>query len=418
MTPPMNTQWDASTKRIVAVGLALFFIYVLILSQSVLPFLIIAALIAFLLAPVVNFLNQKLFIPKALAVIIAYLLLALFLTLFPLILIPAVLNAFGDINIDWVSLVQQTLTWLRNTLESWRMIQLFGISYDLSTSINPALDALNNISPTQFIPSVDTLIASIPTTLQFTWGVASNVLGTIASSLLAFMLTFVFSIYLTVDGSRFIQAFINFAPPAYRTEMRELHRRIKAIWSAYFRGQFILAVVIGIMTWIIGTIIGLPGAFALAVIAGAMEILPNIGPVLAAIPALLVALVQGSIVLPMGNLTFMLVVMGSYMLIQQVENNLIVPKILGDAVELHPLFVMAGVIVGATAAGILGALIAAPTIASARVLVAYAYAKILNEDPFPTPHVSRKPTTPITEILLRLWKNAQSLWKKQVRKKL
>ena len=414
----MNTQWDAPTKRIVAVGLGLFFIYVLILSRSVLPFLIIAALIAFLLAPIVNFLNQKLYLPKALAVIIAYLLMALFLTLFPLILIPAVLNAFGDINIDWVALLQQLLVWARTTLESWRTIRIWDISYDLSGSIDPALEALNNISPTQFIPSLDTVIASIPTTLQFTWGVASNVLGRIASSFLAFMLTFVFSVYLTVDGGKFVQGFISLVPAAYRSDMRELHRRIKAIWSAYFRGQFILAVVIGVMTWVVGIIIGLPGAFALAVIAGAMEILPNIGPVLAAIPALLVALVQGSTVLPTGNFTFMLIVMGAYMLIQQTENNLVVPKILGEAVELHPLFVMAGVIVGATVAGILGALIAAPTIASARVLVAYAYAKILDEDPFPTPHIVRPPTPPVTEILFRLWQKAQSLWRQQFRKKL
>ncbi len=414
----MNTQWDAPTKRIVAVGLGLFFIYVLILSRSVLPFLIIAALIAFLLAPIVGFLNRKLYIPKALAVIIAYLLLALFLTLFPLILIPAVLNAFGDINIDWVALIQQLLAWLRTTLESWRTVRIWDITYDLSSSINPAIETLNNISPTQFIPSFETIIASIPTTLQFTWGVASNVLGTIASSFLAFMLTFVFSIYLTIDGGKFVQTFISLVPAAYRADMRELHRRIKAIWSAYFRGQFILAVVIGVMTWVVGTIIGLPGAFALAVIAGAMEILPNIGPVLAAIPALLVALVQGSILLPTGNLTFMLVVMGAYMLIQQIENNLIVPKILGEAVELHPLFVMTGVIVGATVAGILGALIAAPTIASARVLVAYAYAKILDEDPFPTPHIPRSPTPPITEVLLRLWQKAKLLWQRQFSKKL
>ncbi len=414
----MNTHWDAPTKRIVAIGLSLLFIYVLLLSRSVLPFLIVAALIAFLLAPIVNFLNRKVYLPKALAVIIAYLLMALFLTLFPLILIPAVLNAFGDINIDWVTVIQQTLVWLRTTLESWRNIQLWGINYDLSTSIDPALETLNNISPAKFIPSLDTIIASIPTTLQFTWGVASNVLGTIASSFLAFMLTFVFSVYLTIDGGRFVQGFITLVPAAHRADMRELHRRIKAIWSAYFRGQFILAVVIGVMTWVVGTIIGLPGAFALAVIAGAMEILPNIGPVLAAIPALLVALVQGSLVLPVNNLTFMLVVMGAYMLIQQVENNLIVPKILGEAVELHPLFVMSGVVVGATVAGILGALIAAPTIASARVLVAYAYAKILDEDPFPTPHIARQPGPPITEILLRLWRNMQSQWRRRVGKKL
>ncbi len=399
----MNTHWDASTKRIVAVALGILLIYVLYLSRSVLPFLIIAALIAFLLAPMVNFMNRRLYIPKVFAVLLAYLILALFLTLFPLILIPALLNAFGDINVDWLAVVQQFLTWLHTTLEGWRYIQLFGISYDLSASIDPAIDALNNISPTQFIPSLETIIASIPTTLQVTLGVASNVVGTIISSVLAIMLTFVFSIYLTLDGGKFVQTFIDLAPPAYQAEIKELHRRIKAVWSAYFRGQFILAVIIGVLTWIVGTIIGLPGALALAVIAGTMEILPNLGPILAAVPALLVALVQGSLTLSTSNLTFMLIVLGAYFLIQQVENNLVVPKILGDAVELHPLFVMTGVVVGATVAGILGALIAAPTIASARMVVAYAYAKILDAEPFPPQPETHIPPPTWTER----WATAQ-----------
>lgn len=379
----MNTQWDAATKRIVAVALGILLIYLIYLSRSVLPFLIIAALIAFLLVPIVNFLNKRLYIPKIIAVLISYLLLLLFLTLFPLILIPGLFNAFGDINVDWLAVAQQFLTWLNTSLEGWRYIDIFGISYDLSASIDPAIETLNNISPTQFIPSLETIIASIPTTLQITLGVASNVLGTIVSSVLAVMLTFVFSVYLTISGGRFMQAFLNLVPPAYQPEIRELSRRIRAVWSAYFRGQFILAVIIGVLTWIVGTIIGLPGALALAVIAGAMEILPNLGPILAAVPALLVALVQGSLTLSVGNFSFMLIVLAAYFLIQQVENNLVVPKILGDAVELHPLFVMTGVVVGATVAGILGALIAAPTIASARMIVSYAYAKILNTAPFP-----------------------------------
>lgn len=348
--------------------------------------------------------------PTGIAVLVAYALLALFLLLFPLILIPALLDAFGDINIDLVSITMQFMQWMEHTLESFRTIQILGITYDLSPSVNPALEALNNFTPTQFIPTLDTIIASIPSTIQFTWGVASNVLGRIAASILAFILTFVFSIYLTVDGSRFIKHFIDLAPTPYRPEFKELHRRIRAIWIAYFRGQFILAVIIGLMTWVVGLIIGLPGALALAVIAGAMEILPNLGPILAAIPALLVALVQGSNTIETSNLNFMLIVLIAYILIQQTENNLVVPKILGDAVELHPLFVMAGVVVGATTAGILGALIAAPTIASARVLIAYVYAKIIDTDPFPVTPKTAPSSPSLIKQLQSLWQKLKTRW--------
>ena len=142
-------------------------------------------------------------------------------------------------------------------------------------------------------------------------------------------------------------------------------------------------IMIGVVTWIGGTAIGLPGAFALAVIAGVMELIPNLGPFLAAIPAIIVALIQGSTYLGVSNLVFALIVIGLYILIQQLENTFIVPRILGEAVDLHPLVVMIGVLVGANVAGILGTLLAAPIIASIREIVRYLYAKILGEDPFP-----------------------------------
>ncbi|RME50245.1 MAG: AI-2E family transporter, partial [Caldilineae bacterium] len=403
----MNTAWDSATKRFAAVGLALLFLYVLYLSRPVLPLLVVATLIAFLLVPLVSFLQYKLRFPRWLAVLVAYLFLFLAVVLIPLLLIPALLDAFGAINIDLAALLRQVLIWLENTLQSWRSLVIFGIAYDFSSVVDPALEQLRNIQPARFFPSLDTLIASIPSTIQFTWGVASNVVGTLASSLLAFILTLLYSIYLSVDGGRFVQAIINVAPEPHRPELRELYRRIRATWSAYFRGQFLLALIIGFLTWLIGTAIGLPGAFALAVISGVLEILPNLGPILAAVPALLIALVQGSTTLPVGNFTFMLIVLGAYVLIQQLENNLIVPKILGDAVELHPLVVMVGVVVGATTFGILGALIAAPTIATGRTVIAYVYAKMLDEDPFPPTSRARPSRFPLTDGLLRLWKRLQ-----------
>lgn len=379
----MDTQWDNLTKKIAAVILIILFLYIINLSQSILAFLVIAGLIAFLLAPIVSFFSQKLRFPKALAIIVAYILLLLIILLVPLLLIPAIASAVKDINVDVIALAGQTIDWAKNTLEAYRYIKLYNIFYDLSPAVDPALKMLDDLSPSTFVPSLDTIIASIPSTIQLTWGIASNVLGTLSASLLAVVLTLLYSIYLTADGGDFVRSLINLAPEAYRPEFSELSRRVKAIWAAYFRGQFVLGLIIGVLTWVIGMIIGLPGALALGVIAGVFEILPNLGPILAAIPALLIALVQGSSVLDVNNFTFMLIVMGAYVLIQQLENNLIVPKVLGDAVELHPLFIMIGVVVGATTAGILGALIAAPTIATARVLIAYTYAKILNADPFP-----------------------------------
>jgi predicted PurR-regulated permease PerM len=113
------------------------------------------------------------------------------------------------------------------------------------------------------------------------------------------------------------------------------------------------------------------------------ELIPNLGPILAAIPAVIVALIQGSTVLPVSNWVFALIIIGFYILMQQFENSFVVPRVLGGAVDLHPLIVMVGVLVGANVAGIIGALLAAPIIATGREIIRYLYRKILGVSPFP-----------------------------------
>lgn len=402
----MNTEWSDSTKRIVSVMLVVGFVYVVYLSRPILPFLIIAGLIAFLLAPVIGFFNRTLRLPRALSVLLAYVLLFIALLLLPLILVPAFIAAFSDIQIDVVALSRQFLNWLRTTLESYRYVQIFDYVFDLSNAIDPALGLLGGVVPNELIPSLNNVLNTVPSTLRQTIGVASSVVSSVLSGLLAFILTMLYSVYMSVEGEKFGAAFITLVPEHHRPEWRELGKQIRRIWSAYFRGQFILALIIGLITWVAGTAIGLPGAFALAIIAGVMEVIPNLGPILAAIPAVVVALIQGSTMLDVSTPVFALIVTGMYVLIQQIENNLIVPRILGQAVELPSLVVVAGVVVGASVGGVLGALIAAPTIATARVIAGYAYAKILGQDPFPAPDpalAQRRPPT-LRERATQLWR--------------
>jgi predicted PurR-regulated permease PerM len=132
-----------------------------------------------------------------------------------------------------------------------------------------------------------------------------------------------------------------------------------------------------------------------------LEALPNIGPVLAAIPAVLLALLQGSSVLSVSNLVFALIVALFYSVVQQLENNIIVPRLIGQALDLPPILVMAGVVVGASVGGILGAFMAAPLIATGRIVAEYAYNKILGRPPFPSemkPSIARTEVAPVVTV--------------------
>jgi predicted PurR-regulated permease PerM len=210
---------------------------------------------------------------------------------------------------------------------------------------------------------------------------------------------------MSTDSAVISQKISRQLPPAYKDEIITLGHRIHVVWWKYIGGQVTLGFIIFLITWIFGTIIGLPGAFALAVIAGLLEFIPNLGPLLAAIPAVLIALLQGSQTLDVSNLTFFIIVVIMYVLIQQLENNLIVPKVLGDALDFPPVLVMIGVLVGFSVAGILGALLAVPFMATGRELVAYAYSKVLMRDPFPPPDPSQEvKLSPLEQVMVILEK--------------
>jgi len=384
----MNTEWREPTKYIVSVGLFIFGLYLIYLSSSVLTLLILAALVAFLLIPLVDFFHIKCRLPRGVAVLITYLIVGVALLLSPLIFLPPVIDGFGFLaNIDYQVLVDDSLTWAETTLLAVKdsQIGMGRFLFDPTPVVDPVLQLLQSTEAEVMpeLPSFATIINSLQSAAVVTLDVATNVAGTVFSGVFTLVVLILSAIYISTDAHKFSDRFISVMPALYRDEIATLMRRLNRIWRAYFRGQLTLMIIIGTATWLGNMALGLPGAFALGVIAGVMELIPNLGPFLAAVPAVIVALIQGSTVLGVSNWVFALIIIGFYILVQQFENTVVVPKVLGEAVDLHPLVVIIGVLVGANVGGILGALLAAPVIASGREIIRYLYLKILGEIPFP-----------------------------------
>jgi predicted PurR-regulated permease PerM len=316
-------------------------------------------------------------------------LLLIAMTLLPLVLTPAVVHAVRDIDIDVVDLVDKTTAWLQQSLKSIRYVEFLNFRLDLSPVADPALETLTGVVPEAMIPSVEQIYNSIPSALELATGVASTVVGTVLWAILAFLFTLIYSIYISLDLPKFGSTSLELIPAPYRAEYTHLWNLVRSVWAAFFRGQLILGLIIGVIVGIGNAALGVPAALVLGILAGLLEALPNIGPVLAAIPAVLLALLQGSSVLSVSNVVFALIVILFYFVVQQLENNIIVPRLIGQAVDLPPILVMAGVVVGASVGGILGAFMAAPIIATGRIIAQYAYNKILDRPPFP---VEMKPS--------------------------
>lgn len=390
MDVPASSRWDRATKRTVIVLLVIVFSFVLWLSRPVLPLVIVSALVAYLLSPIVD-LGERIYIPRSISTITLFLLLFTGIILLPVVLVPVLLeqlNRLGAFNPTAVSL--SVLRWLNTTIDHWPdaiTIMNFHIS------IADTVDELRNnfqqylVMPTigELLTYIQQVIGTTTTVVGSTAIIGISVVGGIVQFFFTFLVTFFLSLYLTKDAPAIRNYAQSLLPPSYQPEFGELLRRVGFIWQAFFRGQIILSLVIGITTWLALETAGMPGALILGILAGALEVVPNLGPTMAMIPAVIVALIQGSDVLrPYGidNIGFALITIGIYFLIQQLENNIVVPRVIGDSVNLHPVIVICGVVVGFSVGNILGAFLAAPLIASLRVIGSYIHAKLLDYPPF------------------------------------
>lgn len=189
-------------------------------------------------------------------------------------------------------------------------------------------------------------------------GIGQNVFafaGGVFGGLFSIIAAFVISIYLFVDYKSIREGFLDFFPKNRKGKIGTIVDQTEDRLGAWFRGQIALSIFIGLVTWIALTALQL-GQYALplAVLAGLLEIVPTVGPILAAIPAIII----GLSISPTLALILVLVYIG----IQILENNILVPRIMQKAVGLNPIVVILGITIGGKFLGIPGALLSVPFI--------------------------------------------------------
>jgi putative heme transporter len=175
------------------------------------------------------------------------------------------------------------------------------------------------------------------------------------------------------------------------------------IWSAYLRGQIILGVVIGILVSVTLALLRVQNALALGLAFRPAGVYPGHRACDWHGAAVLVALFQPTHVAGLSPLAHAGVVLAAMIVIQQLENNILVPRIVGSALDLHPILVMVGVFMGASIAGILGAVLAAPVLASVKLVGVYAWRKMFDLPPFPPSWFADTGADPLPRGLRGMW---------------
>ncbi len=397
LTP--NTMWDTATKRTVLIVLLVVSTFIFWISRPVLPILILAGIVSYLLIPIVDA-CERLRIPRSVSTIVLYLLFLVLLILAPVLLAPILLNQLTALYFDVPTAAVNFLHFLQESVADLpTSVEILGIDVTFEGFVGQiqqafadelALDPFLS-STQQILDYVNQLLSTATNVVSSTATIGLTLVSRILNTLLFLLLLLFLSLYITKDAPLIRQYVEGLFPVEYYSEGVELMQRLRRIWNAFFRGQFILSATIGVATYFSLSLVGMRGALILAILAGALEILPNIGPILAMIPAVIIALAQGSSTLDLSNLNFALLIIGIYFMIQQLEHQLLVPRVIGTSVHLHPVVVVCGVVVGASVGGILGAFLAAPVIASLRLIGSYTHAKLLNYPPFSERRAAEQP---------------------------
>jgi predicted PurR-regulated permease PerM len=372
--------WSPQTKLVVSLFLLALFIYLLSRFSIILAPLVLAAILAYILMPLANFFAARLRLHRILAIFLAYLVMLAGISIIPIVIIPTLATQMSGLNVDFQNIIQQ-------------IENLLGREYTVAGQVIN-LDAI-------FQQGIDTLRGLLQPVFTQTLSLAVEVI----TSLVWVVFIIVVSFYLIKDSQTLRDWFESLVPPAYREEYIHLRNDIGQIWSAFFRGQLLLALVVATLFSLVGFALGLRFALAMGIYAGLLEFLPSVGHGIWMVSASLLALFGGSTWLPLPNWAFMLVIIGLHLFYQQFDLNYLIPRIIGRRVHLPPLVIILGIFTGAALAGVLGILLAAPTIASARVLGRYLYSNLFDVEPFPE---SVAPPLPPPD--LRWWE--KSGWRK------
>lgn len=321
---------------------------IVIIFSTIAPPIILAFIAYYLLNPIVNLL-ERIRIKRIWGIIIIILGLSGVLTGIILLTAPAIEAQVIDLIANFPAYLQQMgvgiTTWLQNSFlgpyyeegYNWIVSNFNDIPGIIGGYVVNAFQGVRNLATT--VTNVVVTIVTFPFILFF----------------------------LLKDGSRFKKYSLNLLPPKFRKDADQILKNMDTQVGSYIQGQIIVATCIGLLLFIGYLIIGLDYAITLAIIAAVTSVIPYLGPMIAIIPAIIIALVESP---------FMLVKLAIvWAAVQFLEGNLISPNIMGRTMKIHPLTIIVVLLIAGNLFGIIGVILGIPGYAILKVFVTYLYDK-------------------------------------------
>ena len=321
---------------VITLAVAVFICWALWEVRDALMLVYISALVAIGLSPVVNAIERKRLmrqrVPRWAAILVIYLFIIGVIVGITILVVPPIVMQARELGMELPRLLHQGQQWLMNRGLLTREISAQEAVQQTATS-SGAQDTIGLL-------------------VNAVWGFVGGVFGVITILVLAF--------YLLVDSGGLVSVFVRLFPRDKRVQVQDACRRVTAKVSAWLGGQLLLAGIIGSTAALGLFLMGVPFFYVLALISAVGEMIPIVGPILSAVPAVAVALS----VKP----TLALAVIAFFFAQQQLENHILVPRIMQRQVGISAVFVIVALLIGGSLLGVIGAILAVPTAAILQVL--------------------------------------------------
>ncbi len=370
----MHRIWDTPFRYIVLAVLIVFSVALLWYIRTLLQPLLAAGVIAYVLSPGAGLLMARFKLSRKSAATIVYFVSLAALLILVGTLVPVMLDQLQSVRSD----LQAALIDLQALLATPLQFGLLRLDLRL---LGPSLTTLINRGPI------------VPQPIQ-----ALRFLEMTSRGVVWALVILVTVYYLMTEWDELRGWALALAPPSEQGDLRRLYAQIRNVWRQYLRGQLRLIVILAVIYSVAWEIIGLPGALALGLLAGLLNLIPEVGPAAVGLLATLVAYLEGShIFISLPNTWFAALTLGVYLLINAFKSVWLQPRVLGRSVLLHEGLVFVAIVGALVLSGILGVLVVVPVLASAIIVAKYLRRRLLALPPFEEDDVvaaSARPAVP------------------------
>ncbi|MEA3464387.1 MAG: AI-2E family transporter [Patescibacteria group bacterium] len=325
---------NISTLTIVKIILIFLLLYFVFLIREILIVLFISLIFASAIDPWIDWMKKKK-IPRGVGVLLIYLVLFAVIGSTVYLIIPPIAQQMSELSTNFPYYFEKIIS-------GFSVLKEYSVQHGILDNIKDSLGTINS------------------NLQQAAGGIFSTISG-IFGGIFSFLLVLVITFYMVVEESAIKKLVWSIAPSRYQPYIMQLINRMQKKIGLWLRGQLILSLVIFILTYVGLLILGVEYALVLALIAGLTEFVPYLGPIFGAIPAIFLAFTQS----PM--LALFVVIL--FFIVQQVENNILVPKIMQKTVGLNPIISISALMIGFKLAGVVGAIMSIPVATAISVFI-------------------------------------------------